>query len=80
MLLGWRRVMSADQGAAFDAHGWSYYTQEWYEEWYPGYTNAWSTIIGAIGLLYEQASVSGGAVRQAAGTVLTYLYFGCCLH
>ncbi|MHC4109161.1 MAG: M14 family zinc carboxypeptidase, partial [Planctomycetota bacterium] len=37
--LKWRRQFSADQAAAFDRHGWSYYTREWYEEWYPGYTN-----------------------------------------
>lgn len=70
--LQWRRLMSSDQAAAFDEQGWSYYTGEWYEEWYPGYTNAWATLIGAIGLLYEQASVNAAAVRQPAGNVMTY--------
>ena len=68
----WRRRFSADQARAFDRHGWSYYTQEWYEEWYPGYTNAWANLLGAIGLLYEQAGVNGAAVKQPSGTVLTY--------
>ncbi|MHC5023189.1 MAG: M14 family metallopeptidase [Planctomycetota bacterium] len=72
-LMRWRRAMSADQAAAFDRFGWSYYTQEWYEEWYPGYTNAWASLRGAIGLLYEAAGVNGAAVMQEAGRPRTYL-------
>ncbi|MHC4219526.1 MAG: M14 family metallopeptidase, partial [Planctomycetota bacterium] len=70
--LAWRRRFSADQAAAFDRHGWSYYTQEWYEEWYPGYTNAWGGLLGAIGILYEQAGVNAALVKQATGATLTY--------
>ena len=70
--LDWRRVFSGDQAAAFDRHGWSYYTREWYEEWYPGYTNAWGGLQGAIGILYEQAGVNGAAIKQASGGTLTY--------
>ena len=70
--LQWRRAFSADQARAFDKHGWSYYTGEWYEEWYPGYTNSWANLQGAVGLLYEQAGVDADGIRQAAGKVLTY--------
>ena len=70
--LPWRRRFSADQAAAFDRFGWSYYTQEWYEEWYPGYTNAWANLLGSIGLLYEQAGVNAASVKQASGLTLTY--------
>ncbi len=70
--LAWRRRFSADQAKAFDRFGWSYYTREWYEEWYPGYTNAWANLLGAIGILYEQAGVNAASVRQHAGVVLTY--------
>ena len=70
--LAWRVRFSADQAAAFDQHGWSYYTREWYEEWYPGYTNAWAGLRGAVGLLYEQAGVNAAAVKQPAGQILTY--------
>jgi len=70
--LRWRRRFSADQAKAFDSHGWSYYTQEWYSEWYPGYTNAWANLHGAIGILYEQAGVGGTLIKRAAGDVLTY--------
>ncbi|MFQ5490825.1 MAG: M14 metallopeptidase family protein [Phycisphaerae bacterium] len=68
----WRRRFSADQAEAFNRHGWSYYTREWYEEWYPGYTNAWASLQGAVGLLYEQAGVNAASVKQSSGQELTY--------
>lgn len=68
----WRRKFSKDQAQAFDRFGWSYYTREWYEEWYPGYTNAWASLHGAVGLLYEQAGVSGASIKQASGYILSY--------
>lgn len=71
-VMKWRRKMSKDQARAFNKHGWSYYTKEWYEEWYPGYTNSWASLLGAAGLLYEQAGVNGASVKQEAGGVLTY--------
>lgn len=70
--LAWRRVFSKDQAAALDRIGSSYYTQEWYEEWYTGYTNGWFNLLGGIGLLYEQAGVDGSGIRQASGKLLTY--------
>ena len=70
--MAWRRQFSADQARAFDRYGWSYYTQEWYEEWYPGYTNAWASFLGAIGILYEQAGVNAASVKRPTGEVLTY--------
>ncbi|UCD76678.1 MAG: hypothetical protein JSV91_07080 [Phycisphaerales bacterium] len=71
-LMKWRQKMSADQAAAFNRFGWSYYTKEWYDEWYPGYTNAWASLLGAVGLLYEQAGVDGDAVTRPTGDVFTY--------
>ena len=68
----WRRRFSADQAEAFNRHGWSYYTREWYEEWYPGYTNAWANLLGAVGLLYEQAGVNAASIKQRTGQELTY--------
>ncbi|MBN1421401.1 MAG: hypothetical protein JXP34_21690 [Planctomycetes bacterium] len=67
----WERF-AADQARALDRFGWSYYTREWFEYWFPGYTEAWSSFLGAIGILYEQAGVDGGPLRRPDGTVLTY--------
>ena len=71
-VLEWRRRFSADQAAAFNRYGWSYYTKDWYSEWSPIYTNSWASIQGAIGLLYEQARVDGTSVRHATGREVGY--------
>lgn len=68
----WWTVFAADQARAFDRYAWSYYTREWLEYWYPGYSDSWGSFRGAIGMLYEQARVGGGALRQPSGYVLTY--------
>ena len=71
-LTQWRQKFSADQSAAFNRYGWNYYTRGWYSQWAPIYTNAWANIIGAAGLLYEQAGVDATSIKQPAGHQLTY--------
>ncbi len=68
----WVERFAEDQARAFDANHWPYYTGEWNEGWYPGYSNAWAGFRGAVGMLYEQASVDEDGVRRADGSVLTY--------
>jgi hypothetical protein len=68
----WWDIVAKDQGEAFDRYGWSYYTREWNEEFYPGYGSSWSIYIGAVGMLYEQARISGSQVKRADGTTMTY--------
>jgi len=68
----WWKVFSRDQAQAFNRYGWSYYTREWVEMWYPGYANSWILYTGGVGILYEQAGVQGSSVRQKDGKLLTY--------
>jgi len=68
----WWRTFADDQARAFDRFGWSYYTREWLEFWYPGYSDAWVAFRGGIGILYEQARVAGHPLRQSTGQILTY--------
>ncbi|MEM7230300.1 MAG: M14 family zinc carboxypeptidase, partial [Planctomycetota bacterium] len=70
--LEWRRKFGREHAKAFDVHGWSYYSQDWYEEWYIGYTNAWANLLGAVGILYEQASITETGVIKRAGDIETY--------
>jgi hypothetical protein len=70
--LEWWNIFAADQGKAFDQRGWAYYTREWNEEWFPGYGSSWPLYAGAVGILYEQAGVSGSRISRHDGTVLTY--------
>lgn len=71
VLAGIRHV-SAAQAAAFDAEGRPYYTQEWLDDWFPGYTTSFAGLHGAVPLLLEQGSVADGGVRRPEGRVVTY--------
>jgi len=68
----WAEVFARDQAQAFDRHQLLYYTGEWHEEWYPGYTDGWASYRGAIGILYEQARVAEDGVRRPEGRILSY--------
>lgn len=71
-IMEWWDIFASDQAKAFDRYGWSYFTRDWNEELFPGYTSSWGTFSGAIGILYEEAGVEGGEVRQKTGKILTY--------
>lgn len=68
----WWQLYTADLARSFDQQGWSYYTREWADSWYPGYSDSWSTFQGACGILYEQARLVGNAVRRLSGEVVAY--------
>lgn len=72
MNLEWWPVFMQEQAAAFDSYGYTYYTGEWNESWYPGYATSWSGMIGAVGILYEQAQTDGQSVIQPDGVLLGY--------
>ncbi|WP_144395431.1 M14 family metallopeptidase [Pleionea sediminis] len=66
---GWK--FAQDQAEAFDAKGWPYYTGEWFENLYPGYSN-YAEYRGAVHILYEQARIAEDGVKRPEGTVVTY--------
>ncbi len=68
----WGVEFAKDQAAAFDVNAWPYYHGEWNDNWYPGYANAYAELRGAISILYEQAAVAEGGVRQPNGSILSY--------
>ena len=68
----WWGVFARDQAAAFDSRGWSHYTREWNEEFFPGYGSSWAMFQGAIGILYEQAGTDGTILRQTDGSYLSF--------
>lgn len=71
-LLQWWDRFAEGQAAAFDRYGWSYYTREWNEEWFPGYGSTWSIYTGAVGILYEQANTEGTVIKRPDGTTLNF--------
>lgn len=68
----WSALFAAEQARAFDRHHLSYYSGEWHEEWYPGYTDGYISYRGAIGILYEQARIAEDGVRRPEGRILSY--------
>lgn len=68
----WNNEFAKDQAQAFDAFGWRYYSGEWNENWYPGYSDAWASFRGAVGILYEQAGLAEDGVARPEGRVMTY--------
>lgn len=58
------QVFADDMAAAFDEFGYPYYSGEWHEDWYPGYTDAWASMRGALGILYEQARIAEDGVQR----------------
>jgi len=68
----WWKRFGTDQGAAFDRYGWRYYTGDWHEEWFPGFTSSWALYTGAVGILYEQARVEGKLSKQPDNYILTF--------
>lgn len=67
----WAHTFAEEQGAAFDDKGWRYYTGEWFENWYPGYSN-YAEYRGSMHILYEQSRMAEDGVRRPEGTIQTY--------
>jgi hypothetical protein len=69
----WSRRIGEGNARAFDREGWLYFTGESYDLFYPGYGDSWPSLLGSIGMTYEQAGggFAGLAVDRPDGTVLT---------
>ena len=70
-LIKWGNVFAQDQGNAFDERNWRFYTGEWHEDLYPGYS-FYSQFRGTLGILYEQSRMAEDGVRRPEGTIQSY--------
>lgn len=72
-ILDWGRRFGEGNAAALDEEGLLYYTGQNFDLFYPGYGDSWPSLVGAIGMTYEQGG-GGSASRQierSDGTLLT---------
>ncbi len=71
--LRWGEYFGRENAREFDRRRWLYYTQERFDLFYPGYGDTWPSLVGAIGMTYEQAGGGGAglSVRRADGSTLT---------
>lgn len=69
----WGRRIGEGNAAAFDQEGWLYYTAQGFDLFYPGYGDSWPSLLGGIGMTYEQAGGGGAglAVERDDGSLLT---------
>jgi hypothetical protein len=67
------QATSATRTPRPSTHGWTYYTGEGFDLFYPGYGDSWPSLVGAIGMTYEQAGSgrAGLVIRQPDGPILT---------
>ena len=70
-LIKWGNVFAQDQGNAFDKRNWRFYTGEWHEDLYPGYS-FYVQFRGTLGILYEQSRMAEDGVRRPEGTIQSY--------
>ena len=56
----------------FDQFGFSYFTREVYDAFYPGYGASWPAYYGGIAMTYEQASTRGLKIRKSDGTEFAF--------
>ena len=70
-LVKWGNVFAKDQGSEFDRRNWRFYTGEWHEDLYPGYS-FYVNFRGTLGILYEQSRMAEDGVRRPEGTIQSY--------
>jgi len=70
----WIETFGENNAAAFDRYGWSYYTRDVFDLFYPGYWDSYPSLHGATGMTYETDGGGGKGVRwrRGDGTVLTF--------
>ncbi len=56
----------------FDQFGYSYFTREGYDAFYPGYGASWPSYYGGISMTYENGSTRGLVVKRSDDTTITY--------
>ena len=70
----WLDTFGRANAAAFDQYGWSYYTRDVFDLYYPGYWDTYPGLHGATGMTYETDGGGGKGVRwrRDDGTILRF--------
>jgi hypothetical protein len=74
VVMKWQQIYGEGNAEAFDHFGWPYYTKIGFDMYYPGFGDSWPSMMGAIGMTYEQGGGSGVgiAVERDDGTTHTF--------
>ncbi|RLC55153.1 MAG: zinc carboxypeptidase, partial [Chloroflexi bacterium] len=66
----WQGIYGEGNAEAFDQFGWPYYTKIGFDMYYPGFGDSWPSMLGAVGMTYEQGGGSsvGIEIKREDGT------------
>jgi hypothetical protein len=69
----WMEIYGKANAAAFDRHGWMYYSRDFFDFYGPFYWDSWPSLSGAIGMTYETdgGGWKGHVWRREDGTLVT---------
>jgi len=72
-ILEWGRRFGDGNARAMDREGLLYYTGQNFDLFYPGYGDSWPSLLGAVGMTYEQAGGGFGGlqIERPDGSILT---------
>ncbi|TVP75340.1 MAG: hypothetical protein EA352_08490 [Gemmatimonadales bacterium] len=72
-ILEWGERFGDGNAQALDREGLLYYTRQNFDLFYPGYGDSWPSLVGAIGMTYEQGGggFAGLRIERPDGTILT---------
>ena len=70
----WLETFGRGNAAAFDQLGWSYFTRDVFDLYYPGYWDSYPALHGATGMTFETDGGGSKGVRwrRDDGTILTF--------
>ena len=70
----WMEVYGKANAAAFDRHGWMYYSRDIYDFFGPFYWDTWPSLAGAIGMTYETdgGGWKGILWRREDGSIVSF--------
>ncbi len=67
----WIETFGRANAEAFDARGWSFFSRETFDLFYPAYGDSWPSFRGMVGMTYEVGGKGGLAHRRKDGVVVT---------
>ena len=67
----WQATFGQGVARAFDGRGWSYFSRDVFDLFYPGYGDSWPTFQGAVGMTFEAGGQGGTAYKRQGGEVVT---------
>ena len=74
VVMKWQQIYGEGNAEAFDHFGWPYYTKIGFDMYYPGFGDSWPSMMGAIGMTYEQGGGSGVGIASSRDDGTTHTF------